>query len=120
MSDTALAAQHCEACRVGAPLATDEQKRSLGAEVPDWEVVEIDDIERLQRTFEFKNFVDALAFTNEVGRLAEAEGHHPMLVTEWGRTAVQWWSHKIRGLHVNDFVMAAKCDNAYRMIQDEN
>ncbi|HSE95394.1 MAG TPA: 4a-hydroxytetrahydrobiopterin dehydratase, partial [Methylomirabilota bacterium] len=58
----------------------------------------------------FPTFVAALDFTNRVGALAEAEGHHPALLTEWGRVTVSWWTHAIRGLHRNDFVMAAKTD----------
>jgi 4a-hydroxytetrahydrobiopterin dehydratase len=73
-------------------------------------VVEHDGIARLERAFGFPTFADALAFTNRVGTLAEAEGHHPALLTEWGRVTVTWWTHKIRGLHRNDFIMAAKTD----------
>jgi 4a-hydroxytetrahydrobiopterin dehydratase len=64
----------------------------------------------LVRTFRVPTFRDALAFTQRVGELAEEEGHHPMLRTEWGKVTVSWWSHKIRGLHRNDFIMAAKTD----------
>jgi 4a-hydroxytetrahydrobiopterin dehydratase len=69
-----------------------------------------DGIPRLERQYRFRSFVDALAFTNRVGEIAEAEGHHPAILTEWGRVTVSWWTHKIRGLHRNDFVMAAKTD----------
>jgi 4a-hydroxytetrahydrobiopterin dehydratase len=72
--------------------------------------VQHDGVDRLQRVYRFKNFVEALAFTNRVGQIAEAEGHHPLLITEWGRVTVQWWTHKIGGLHINDFVLAAKTD----------
>jgi 4a-hydroxytetrahydrobiopterin dehydratase len=76
-------------------------------------VYEKDGIKRLERTFKFKNFVQALEFTNQVGGLAEEEGHHPALLTEWGRVTVTWWTHKIKGLHRNDFIMAAKTDKQY-------
>ena len=89
---------------------TDEELRELHAHVPDWEVVEIEDVKRLRRAFRFDDFAGALAFTDAVGGVAEDEGHHPALVTEWGRTTVSWWTHKIRGLHRNDFIMAAKTD----------
>jgi 4a-hydroxytetrahydrobiopterin dehydratase len=72
--------------------------------------VERDGIQRLERAFNFPDFADALVFTNAVGDLAEQEGHHPALLTEWGSVAVTWWTHKIRGLHQNDFIMAAKTD----------
>jgi 4a-hydroxytetrahydrobiopterin dehydratase len=67
-------------------------------------------IARLERVFHFRSFADALAFTNRVGSIADDEGHHPALLTEWGRVTVTWWTHKIRGLHRNDFMMAAKTD----------
>jgi len=73
-------------------------------------MVEFDTIKRLTRNYDFKNFAEAIAFTNRVGDLAESEAHHPALLTEWGRVTVSWWTHKIRGLHVNDFIMAAKTD----------
>jgi 4a-hydroxytetrahydrobiopterin dehydratase len=84
--------------------------RGLKPEIPQWSVVERDGIARLERVFRFANFAEALAFTNRVGALAEAAGHHPAITTEWGRVTVGWWTHAIAGLHRNDFVMAAKTD----------
>ena len=105
-----LTSMKCEACQRGAPTVTDEEARELGAQIPEWSQVDRDGIPVLQRTFTFPNFVEALRFTNAVGELAEEEGHHPALLTEWGRVTVTWWTHKIRGLHRNDFIMAAKTD----------
>ncbi len=105
-----LTERKCVACRVGATQATDAETAEFMREIPDWELIEVDQVKRLTKSFTFKNFVDALAFTNKVGVLAEAEDHHPALLTEWGRVKVSWWTHKIKGLHVNDFVMAAKTD----------
>lgn len=105
-----LAGKTCEVCRAGAPLATDGEIEQLMPQVPDWEVIEVDGMKRLRRTFKFKNFVEALAHTNGVGAIAEAEGHHPAILTEWGKVTVTWWTHKIGGLHTNDFIMAAKTD----------
>jgi 4a-hydroxytetrahydrobiopterin dehydratase len=79
-------------------------------QVIDWRVIEVEGVSRLERTFRFPDFQQALAFTNAVGVIAEEEGHHPALMTEWGRVTVTWWTHKIRGLHRNDFIMAAKTD----------
>ena len=79
-------------------------------QVPDWTLVEREAIQRLERVFRFGSFAAALSFTNRVGVLAEAEGHHPAILTEWGQVTVTLWTHKIRGLHRNDFVMAAKID----------
>jgi 4a-hydroxytetrahydrobiopterin dehydratase len=110
---SSLAQMKCVACRRDAPTVTDEELAQLRPEVPDWELVELDGVNRLRRVFSFDDFVQALDFTNEVGVLAETEGHHPALLTEWGRTTVTWWTHKIRGLHRNDFIMAAKTDRLY-------
>ena len=103
----------CTACRTGEPTVTDAEVAEMHPQVPAWQIIERDGIERLERVFKFKDFVEAMAFTNKVGNLAETEGHHPALLTEWGRTTVTWWTHKIRGLHRNDFIMAAKTDRLY-------
>jgi 4a-hydroxytetrahydrobiopterin dehydratase len=104
----------CVPCRGGDPPLTGEEIASYKGEVPDWEVVEVDGIPHLRRVFKFKNFQQALDFTDRVGELAEAEDHHPTLTTEWGRVTVEWWTHKIKGLHRNDFIMAAKSDALYQ------
>jgi len=98
----------CVPCRGDVPPLDDLQIALLKPQVPGWEVIEEDGIKRLRRVFKVKNFAEALAFTNRVGALAEEQDHHPMLVTEWGRVTVTWWTHKIKGLHTNDFIMAAK------------
>ena len=105
-----LSTLKCEACRADSPRATEQETRDYMAQLPQWDIVQQDGVSRLQRVYRFKNFVDALAFTNRLGDLAESEGHHPLLITEWGRVTVQWWTHKIGGLHVNDFIMAARAD----------
>jgi 4a-hydroxytetrahydrobiopterin dehydratase len=109
-----LTQMNCEACRRGAPRVTAEESRTLHKQVPDWALVEREGIQRLERDVAFRNFAEALTFTNSVGALAEEEGHHPALLTEWGRVTVTWWTHKIRGLHQNDFIMAAKTDQLLR------
>jgi 4a-hydroxytetrahydrobiopterin dehydratase len=110
---TDLTSEKCVACRRDSPKATDAEVAELTPRIPDWTIVSPGGVPRLQRVFEFPDFVAALAFTNRVGELAESEGHHPALLTEWGRVTVGWWTHKIRGLHRNDFIMAAKTDEAY-------
>ena len=107
---TQLAAQHCEACRADAPAVSEEELAQLIRQIPDWRVEVRDGVMQLEKDFKFRNFRQALAFTNQVGDLAEAEGHHPALLTEWGKVTVTWWTHAIRGLHRNDFVMAARTD----------
>ena len=108
-----LVEERCVACRRDAPRVTPEEMADLKPQIPEWELVERDGVPRLERTFRFPDFAQALAFTQRVGELAEAEGHHPALLTEWGKTTVEWWTHKIRGLHRNDFVMAAKTDRLH-------
>jgi 4a-hydroxytetrahydrobiopterin dehydratase len=101
----------CEACRFDAPKVTDSEKSQFHNEIPGWEIVNVDDIERLRRVFKLKNYAESVAFTNRIADMAEAEDHHPLIVLEWGRVTVEWWSHKIKGLHRNDFIAAAKTDS---------
>jgi 4a-hydroxytetrahydrobiopterin dehydratase len=104
----------CEVCRAGAPQVTSEEAAEYSKQVPEWSMLQGDDgVTRLERVFKFPNFVKALDFTNKIGQLAEEEGHHPAILTEWGKVTVAWWTHKIGGLHRNDFIMAAKTDKAY-------
>jgi 4a-hydroxytetrahydrobiopterin dehydratase len=107
---TDLTAERCEACRADAPQVSDEELATLIRMIPDWNIEIRDGVMQLERMYSFPDFLQALAFTNKVGDIAEKEGHHPALLTEWGKVTVTWWSHKIRGLHRNDFVMAAKTD----------
>jgi 4a-hydroxytetrahydrobiopterin dehydratase len=107
---TSLTDKSCEACRAGSPLATQEEIAYYLPQLPGWQISVVADIDRLEKTFAFKNFAQALQFTNMLGALAEQENHHPAILTEWGRVTVSWWTHKIAGLHVNDFIMAAKTD----------
>lgn len=105
-----LIGQTCVACRRDAPRVTDEEMAALLPEIPDWAVQDHDGVPHLVRAFRVRTFRDAVALTNAIADLAEAEGHHPALLTEWGKVTVSWWTHKIRGLHRNDFIMAAKTD----------
>jgi 4a-hydroxytetrahydrobiopterin dehydratase len=108
-----LADMKCTACRGDEPTLTDAEIEELRPQVPDWQVVEREGVKRLERAFKFDDFARALAFTNRVGEQAEEQGHHPALLTEWGRVIVTWWTHKIGGLHHNDFVMAARTDETF-------
>lgn len=111
MSD--LDQERCVACRRDSPHVTQDEIDELLPIVSDWSLVEEDGIKKLDRPFRFANFQAALEFTNRLGGLAEEQGHHPRLITEWGSVKVTWWTHKIRDLHRNDFVMAAKSDAIY-------
>lgn len=100
----------CVGCRAGEPRLTAAEIRQLSSQVPEWRVRKVHGVPRIERTFAFKDFAEALAFANRVGLIAEEEGHHPVIITEWGKSTVAWWTHKIRGLHRNDFIMASKTD----------
>ena len=96
-----------------AGLATcDRQQisKNLAQQIPDWHLISEEGIPKLTRSFRFSNFREALDFSAKVGEIAEEDGHHPRIVTEWGRVGVTWWTHKIRNVHRNDFIMAAKTD----------
>ncbi|HET6231479.1 MAG TPA: 4a-hydroxytetrahydrobiopterin dehydratase [Longimicrobiaceae bacterium] len=108
-----LATEKCVPCRGGEGALDAAQTAELMASVPGWTLGEKDGVPRIERVFRFPDFATALAFTNRVGAAAEKEGHHPALLTEWGRVTVTWWTHDVGGLHRNDFVMAAKADEAY-------
>jgi len=108
-----LSQSKCVACRGGEPPLTELEISQLKPEIPEWTVIEREGVKRLERVFKLRNFAEALELTNQIGEIAEAQDHHPLIVTEWGRVTVQWWTHKIRGLHKNDFIMAAKTDGIY-------
>ncbi len=102
-----LAEMSCVPCRGGVPPLRGDALDSFRRQVSSWDVV---DGHHLERTFEFPNFQLALDFTNQVGALAEAEGHHPDIYLAWGRVGIKIWTHKIDGLTESDFVLAAKID----------
>ena len=109
-----LTQEKCVACRRDAPHVTENEIVELQPQIPQWTLLEESGIPKLDRAFKFSDFAQALAFTEAVGAAAEAEGHHPRLTTEWGKVRVTWWTHKIRNLHRNDFIMAAKTDRLYQ------
>ncbi|MEE3228823.1 MAG: 4a-hydroxytetrahydrobiopterin dehydratase [Chloroflexota bacterium] len=110
---TKLTTLSCVACSGESPLATPAEIETLRLQVPEWNILMSEGVGKLERVFEFGDFIQALEFTNNVGNLAEQENHHPALLTEWGRVTVTWWTHKIGGLHHNDFVAAAKTDQLF-------
>jgi 4a-hydroxytetrahydrobiopterin dehydratase len=110
---SAFAETKCTACRGDAEKLTPAEIDEMKAQTPDWRVVEVAGEKRLERAFKFRDFKAALDFTNRVGQAAEENNHHPAILTEWGRVTVSWWTHKIGGLHRNDFIMAAKTDGLF-------
>ena len=110
---SALHEFQCVPCQAGEPTLTDAEIAELAPQTPDWMIVERDGERRLERVFRFQDFASALTFANAVGGAAEEQGHHPVLLVEWGKVTVTWWTHAIGGLHRNDFVMAARTDKLY-------
>jgi 4a-hydroxytetrahydrobiopterin dehydratase len=94
---------------------TGEEIERFHRQVPEWKVINVDGEARLERVFTFKNFAQALDFTNKIGQQAEQQDHHPALLTEWGKVTIWWWTHTIKGLHRNDFIMAVRTDDAYQV-----
>jgi 4a-hydroxytetrahydrobiopterin dehydratase len=105
----------CVRPQTGGPPLGDQEISELHPQVSEWQVVAGGGVQRLERVFKFQNFLEALSFTNRVGELAEEQDHHPSLLTEWGKVTVTWWTHAVKGLHRNDFVMAAKTDALYKL-----
>ena len=112
-----LSQAQCEACRADAPHVSDDELAELIKQIPDWNIEVRDGHMELERVFLFKNFRHALAFTNAVGGIAEEVGHHPDLLTQWGKVTVTWWSHEMNGLHRNDFIMAARTDELAKVAE---
>ncbi len=105
-----LTAAACVPCRGGVPTLTDAEIAELLPQVPEWRVAEVGGVKRLRRDFAFPDFARAMEFAVAVGEIAEEEGHHPDLHVAWGKVGVETWTHKIDGLHRNDFILAAKID----------
>lgn len=109
-----LSEKTCSACRADSPSLSNAEVNAALAQLPEWKVEVVAEVNQLLREYRFKNFVQAMAFTQAVGELAEEYCHHPALLTEWGRVKVSWWTHKIHGLHENDVIMAAKTEQLFR------
>jgi 4a-hydroxytetrahydrobiopterin dehydratase len=105
-----LATESLDTSKQTARALDDRQARELLSDLDGWELVSVDGIPRVEKSYTFKDFQQSLAFTNRVGALAEDVGHHPAIVTEWGKVTVAWWSHDLGGLHRNDLIMAARTD----------
>lgn len=107
-----LSSQSCEACQINAPKVPRDQIKNLLLEINDWTLIE-EPINKLEKVFSFKSYKESLDFSNKVAALADEEDHHPQILLEWGKVTVTWWSHKIEGLHRNDFICAAKTDKLF-------
>ena len=112
-----LSQSTCEACKVDAHRLQEEEIQELLPQIPSWTVCEEESIKRLICSFAFLSYEDSIKFTNEVAKLAEKEDHHPEIFLEWGKVTVTWWSHKIKGLHSNDFICASKTDDLFKELK---
>ena len=108
---------NCQVCRADTPTVSGAELETLLTQIPDWALDRQDDVECLSRQFRFRNFREAFAFAGQIASLAEQQDHHPALRIEWGSVVVYWWTHRIGGLHLNDFIMAARTDRIAREAQ---
>lgn len=109
-----LSEKQCTACRADAIPLTQAQIEAGLQELPTWQLVQANGVNQLVRLYKFVNFLSAMQFAQRVGDLAESAQHHPAILVEWGKVEVRWWTHKIRGLHENDLIMAAKTEELYQ------
>jgi 4a-hydroxytetrahydrobiopterin dehydratase len=103
-----LAQLDCVACDKNAPLLTTHESQSLLKDLTNWQLISEGGINKLKRSFVTKNYKNSIAFTNAIAQLADSINHHPLLIVDYRMVTVVWWSHNIKGLHKNDFIMAAK------------
>ena len=103
----------CEACSIDAPVASDSLVSEFLENHLEWKLANDREFPQIVRVYKFSQYLLGLNFVHAVAKLSEEEGHHPDILLEYGQVTVRWWSHKIKNLHVNDFIMAAKCDKAY-------
>lgn len=104
---TDLASKNCVPCRGEVPPLAGKELTSLSEQLPDWKVV---DGHHITKVFKFPDFLQALAFVNKVGAVAQAQGHHPDILLSWGKAEITTWTHSINGLTESDFILAAKID----------
>lgn len=102
-----LASLHCEPCEGGTPALKGEELRKMYGQLDGWTLA---NEHHLEKEYRFKDFLEALAFVNRLGEVAEQEGHHPDIFLTWGKVKVTLWTHSIGGLSENDFILAAKAD----------
>lgn len=105
----------CVACHRGDPPLSHDEIIKWHREIPKWEVRRVDGIQQLTRIFMFRNFSQSMIFANRVSKIAEEEHHHPSIFIDYDEVTLGWWTYKIKGLHLNDFIMAARTDNLLRL-----
>jgi 4a-hydroxytetrahydrobiopterin dehydratase len=110
---TELSKGTCSACEIGAPSVPHDQQIELLKDLDGW-IIDNSDISKLTKEFKFNNYEQSIAFANLIADLAESQDHHPKITLEWGAVNLSWWSHKIKGLHMNDFICASKSESIYQ------
>ena len=108
-----LAEMKCVPCRGGEPALTAAEVEQLMPQVDGWELLEQNGIPRLKKVFSFDSYLDGASFVQTLVDLAEKQDHHPAILLEWRQITVSWWTHVVKGLHINDFISAAKTDKLY-------
>lgn len=111
-----LAQLHCSAITSNSARLNAREIEQYLVKLPGWQVYEKEGEPRLEKTFQLKDFNRAVDFTNRVAHIANEEDHHPAILTEWGKVTVTWWTHRIKSLHLNDFIMAAKTEQLYEQV----
>ena len=107
-----LVSQSCEACRIDAPSLSNAEISELLLDIDDWNLIS-EPVKQLKKVFSFPDYQSSLIFVNAIAAMADHEDHHPLITLEWGKVNILWWSHKIEGLHKNDFICASKTENIY-------
>ena len=113
---TILSRKTCSACEIGAPLVPNDKQIKLLDDLDGWDI-DHSGTSKLNKKFKFMNYEDSVKFVNLIVDLAESENHHPKITLEWGSVNLEWWSHKIKGLHMNDFICAAKSDELFNLFK---
>ncbi len=116
---TDLNAQILQACDGTCKALPEDSINRLLQELPEWQLITEESINKISRSYHFSDFCSALSFCNRIAALAEEANHHPRLCLEWGKLHACWWTHSVKGLHINDFIMAARSDDAYTVSQDK-
>ena len=111
---TALSDQSIQTCSQKSLALTQDTIKKYLTELDDWQLTKEHGILKIFKSYSFKNFLSATHFANNIAALAETENHHPRICIEWGKVSLTWWTHSISGLFINDFIMAARCEKAYK------
>jgi len=116
---TQLSSQHCLVCTKDTTPIEPELIAMHLHDIPKWQLADFNGTQCLERIYKFKNYASTISITIKIAELAEQQDHHPAILTEWGKVTVRWWTHHISGLHMNDFIMAAKTEQLYLQLFNE-